>query len=100
VLVAIPGGLIAEAFESMTGVEGKTMIDATNRIGVGAPAGFTSNAEFVKSRTGGPTAKSFNVNFRVVAAPARRGPGPAEQPLVRRRGGTRGRRTAEPRRWL
>ncbi|HEY1516658.1 MAG TPA: hypothetical protein VGF91_09575 [Solirubrobacteraceae bacterium] len=39
------------------------MIDATNRIGVDAPGGFTSNAEFVKSRTGGPTAKSFNVNF-------------------------------------
>jgi hypothetical protein len=63
VLVAIPGGLIAEAFGGLTGVEGKTVIDATNRIGVGAPAGFASNAEFVKSRTGGPTAKSFNVNF-------------------------------------
>ena len=43
-------------------VEGKTVIDATNRIGVGAPDGFASNAEFVKFRTGGPTAKSFNVN--------------------------------------
>jgi predicted dinucleotide-binding enzyme len=63
VLVAIPGGSIAEAFERLTGVEGKTVIDATNRIGVGAPDGFASNAEFVKSRTGGPTAKSFNVNF-------------------------------------
>ena len=39
-----------------------TVIDATNRIGVGAPDGFASNAEFVKSRTNGPTAKSFNVN--------------------------------------
>ena len=27
------------------------------------PNGFPSNAEFVKSRTGGPTAKSFNINF-------------------------------------
>jgi hypothetical protein len=27
------------------------------------PDGFASNAEFVKSRTKGPTAKSFNVNF-------------------------------------
>jgi predicted dinucleotide-binding enzyme len=62
VLVAVPGGSIAEAFERLTGVEGKTVIDATNRIGVGAPGGFASNAEFVKSRTGGPTAKSFNVN--------------------------------------
>jgi predicted dinucleotide-binding enzyme len=63
VLVAVPGGSIAEALDLLTGVEGKTVIDATNRIGVGAPDGFASNAEFVKSRTGGPTAKSFNVNF-------------------------------------
>jgi predicted dinucleotide-binding enzyme len=62
-LVAVPGGAIAEAFDRLTGVEGKTVIDATNRIGVQAPDGFASNAEFVKSRTGGPTAKSFNVNF-------------------------------------
>src|SRR5271168_2777768 len=63
VLVAVPGGLIAEALDTLTGVEGKTVIDATNRIGVDAPEGFASNAEFVKSKTNGPTAKSFNVNF-------------------------------------
>jgi 8-hydroxy-5-deazaflavin:NADPH oxidoreductase len=63
VLVAVPGGSIAEALDTLTGVEGKTVIDATNRIGVDAPDGFASDAEFVKSRTGGPTAKSFNVNF-------------------------------------
>ena len=63
VLVAVPGGSIAEAFDRLTGVKGKTVIDATNRYGVGPPEGFASNAEFVKSRTGGPTAKSFNINF-------------------------------------
>jgi 8-hydroxy-5-deazaflavin:NADPH oxidoreductase len=63
VLVAVPGGSIVEALDRLIGVEGLTMIDATNRIGVDAPDGFASNAEFVKSRTGGPTAKSFNVNF-------------------------------------
>jgi 8-hydroxy-5-deazaflavin:NADPH oxidoreductase len=63
VLVAVPGELVVEALGRLTGVEGKTVIDATNRIGVGPPEGFASNAEFVKSRTGGPTAKSFNVNF-------------------------------------
>ena len=63
VLVAIPGGSIAEALDGLTGLEDKTVIDATNRIGVDAPNGFASNAEFVKSRTNGPTAKSFNVNF-------------------------------------
>src|SRR5215204_1829848 len=39
------------------------MIDATNRYGVSPPDGFASNAEFVKSMTNGPTAKSFNTNF-------------------------------------
>jgi hypothetical protein len=63
VLVAIPAGSIAEALGLLIGVAGKTVIDATNRIGVAAPDGFASNAEFVKSRTAGPTAKSFNVNF-------------------------------------
>ncbi len=63
VLVAVPGGEIAKAFDRLTGVKGKTVIDATNRYGVGPPEGFASNAEFVKSRTGGPTAKSFNINF-------------------------------------
>jgi 8-hydroxy-5-deazaflavin:NADPH oxidoreductase len=63
VLVAVPGGEIAEALEKLTGLGGKTVIDATNRIGVDPPPGFASNAEFVKSKTGGPTAKSFNINF-------------------------------------
>jgi 8-hydroxy-5-deazaflavin:NADPH oxidoreductase len=48
-------------------LEGKTVIDATNRIGVDPPDGFASNAEFVKSVTGGPTAKSFNINFASLA---------------------------------
>src|SRR5947207_3357029 len=64
VLVAVPGDAVAQALDSVKGVEGKTVIDATNRYGgVVPPDGFASNAEFVKSRTGGPTAKSFNVNF-------------------------------------
>ena len=63
VLVAVPGGAIAEAFDRLRGFEGKTMIDATNLYNVTPPGGFASNAEFVKSKTKGPTAKSFNVNF-------------------------------------
>jgi predicted dinucleotide-binding enzyme len=63
VLVAVPGGAIADAFERLREVEGKTMIDATNLYNVTPPEGFASNAEFVKSKTNGPTAKSFNVNF-------------------------------------
>src|SRR3954469_22582500 len=63
VLLAVPGGAIGEALDRLTGVEGKTMIEATNLYGVVPTGGFASNAEFVKSRTGGPTAKSFNINF-------------------------------------
>jgi 8-hydroxy-5-deazaflavin:NADPH oxidoreductase len=63
VLVAVPGGAIAEALDNVQGIEGKTVIDATNLLGVVPPEGFSSNAQFVKSRTNGPTAKSFNTNF-------------------------------------
>jgi len=64
VLVAVPGGAITEALDNVQGIEGKTVIDATNLWGSAEPpAGFSSNAEFVKSRTNGPTAKSFNTNF-------------------------------------
>lgn len=64
VLLAVPGGAVAEGLAAVGGLEGKTVIDATNLWG-GAepPAGFASNAEYVKSVTGGPTAKSFNINF-------------------------------------
>jgi predicted dinucleotide-binding enzyme len=63
VLVAVPGGAVGEALERVSGLEGKTAIDATNVVGTEPPGGFSSNAEYVKSRTGGPTAKSFNLNF-------------------------------------
>src|ERR687884_887015 len=66
VLLAVPGGAVADAFETVTGWEGKTVIDATNLVGASPPEGFASNAEYVKSRTGGPTAKAFNVNFAAI----------------------------------
>jgi predicted dinucleotide-binding enzyme len=66
VLVAVPGGAVADAFGTVGGWEGKTVIDATNLVGAEPPDGFASNAEFVKSKTNGPTAKSFNLNFAVL----------------------------------
>src|SRR3954467_4870373 len=62
-LIAVPGGSPADVFETVSGWEGKKVIDATNLIGADPPGGFSSNAEFVKSKTNGPTAKSFNLNF-------------------------------------
>jgi predicted dinucleotide-binding enzyme len=66
VLLALPGAAVASVFETVNGLEGKTVIDATNLIGAASPDGFASNAEYVKSRTGGPTAKSFNLNFAAI----------------------------------
>jgi hypothetical protein len=66
VLLAVPAGVIAEALERLEGIRGKTVIDATNLIGAAPPGGFPSNAEFVKSRTGGPTAKAFNLNYALL----------------------------------
>jgi predicted dinucleotide-binding enzyme len=63
ILVAVPGDKLAEALGKVKGIEGKTVIDATNLRNAKPPAGFASNAEFIKSRTNGPTAKSFNINF-------------------------------------
>jgi predicted dinucleotide-binding enzyme len=63
VLVAVPGGAVAEALDRVDGIAGKTAIDATNLFGAVPPDGFASNAEYVKARTNGPTVKSFNVNF-------------------------------------
>lgn len=63
VLVAIPGGAVGEAFGRLTGIEGKIVIDLSNRVGVDPPAGFASNAEYIKSKTVGPTAKAFNLNY-------------------------------------
>lgn len=63
VLVAVPGAAVGEALDNIQGIDGKTVIDATNLFGSEPPAGFRSNAEFVKSKTNGPTVKSFNLNL-------------------------------------
>jgi hypothetical protein len=61
-LVAVPGPEIANALGKVTGFESKTTIDATNAFR-GRNEDFESNAHEVKSIVGGPTAKSFNLNF-------------------------------------
>ena len=62
VLVAVPSGAIADALGKVTGIEGKVAIDATNAFN-GRDEAFDSLAHEVKSIVGGPTAKSFNINF-------------------------------------
>jgi predicted dinucleotide-binding enzyme len=62
VLVAVPGGSIADALAKVSGLAGKVAIDATNHFQGERPP-FDSLAHQVKSITGGPVAKSFNLNF-------------------------------------
>jgi 8-hydroxy-5-deazaflavin:NADPH oxidoreductase len=67
VLLAVPNEAIPDALAGVAGLDGKVVIDATNRVGARAPspppAGYPSTAEYVKAQTGGPTAKAFNLNF-------------------------------------
>jgi hypothetical protein len=61
-LVAVPGEAVADALANVRGIEGKTTIDATNAVR-GRDESYPSVAHQVKSIVGGPTAKSFNLNF-------------------------------------
>lgn len=64
VLLAVPGAAVEEALAGVTGLEGKVVVDATNRLGGQAPpAGHPSIAAYVQAVTGGPVAKAFNLNF-------------------------------------
>src|SRR5437588_1517343 len=62
VVVAVPPMEIGNALARVTGLHGKVTIDATNAYG-GRNEEFESLAHEVKSIVGGPTAKSFNLNF-------------------------------------
>lgn len=61
-LVAVPAPEIGNALGKVTGIEGKVTIDATNAAR-GRNEAFESLAHEVRSIVGGPTAKSFNLNF-------------------------------------
>lgn len=64
VLVAVPGDAVEAALATVNGLSNKTVLDATNLYGdVTPPAGAASNAQYIKSVTGGATAKVFNTNI-------------------------------------
>jgi predicted dinucleotide-binding enzyme len=65
VLLAVPSGSIADAVASVSGLEGKVVIDATNAFR-GRDEQWESLAHQVKSLTNGPVAKSFNLNFAAI----------------------------------
>ena len=62
VLVAVPSNQLADALGKVTGLEGKTVLDACNAF-TGRDEGFESLAHEVKSIVGGPVAKTFNANY-------------------------------------
>jgi predicted dinucleotide-binding enzyme len=64
-LVAVPSSSIGDALGKVSGIEGKLAIDATNAFG-GRNEEHESLAHEIKSLTGGPVAKSFNLNFAAV----------------------------------
>jgi 8-hydroxy-5-deazaflavin:NADPH oxidoreductase len=63
VLLAVPQAAIDDALGSVSGLEGKTLIDATNFIQGERPGGANSLAEHVKQRSGATVAKAFNTVF-------------------------------------
>lgn len=65
VLVAVPSAAIADALGKVQGLEGKTVVDATNHF-QGERPDFPSLAHQVKSITGGPVAKAFSLNFAAI----------------------------------
>lgn len=62
VVLTVPWSAIADALESVTGIDGKGVLDATN-FTRGERPDFPSLAHQVKSIVGGPVAKTFNLNF-------------------------------------
>jgi 8-hydroxy-5-deazaflavin:NADPH oxidoreductase len=62
VLVAVPSDRIAGALRNVTGLAGKVAIDATNAYS-GRDETYESLAHEVKSVTGGPVAKAFNLEY-------------------------------------
>ncbi len=64
-VVAVLSTAITDALSKVRGIEGKVAIDATNALH-GRNERFASLAHEVKALVGGPTAKSFNINFAVL----------------------------------
>jgi 8-hydroxy-5-deazaflavin:NADPH oxidoreductase len=60
VLLAVPSDAIPDALENVRGLEGKTLVDATNFIRGERPGGLDSLSAYVKQVTAAHVAKAFN----------------------------------------
>jgi predicted dinucleotide-binding enzyme len=70
-----------EALAGISGLGGKVILDATNRLAsqTPPPTGYDSIAEHVKATTGGPVAKVFNLNYGAILAQR---PAPRDDPAT------------------
>jgi hypothetical protein len=63
VLLAVPSGAIQDALASVSGLDGKVLVDATNLVQGERPGGLDSLAAYDKEVTGAHVAKAFNTVF-------------------------------------
>ena len=63
VLVAVLSEAVPDALGRVTGLEGKVVLDATNRMAAAPPPAMRRSPSTSRRSTGGPTAKVFNLNF-------------------------------------
>lgn len=63
VLLAVPSEAIGDALEGVSGLDGRTLIDATNFTRGERPGGLDSLSAYVKQITGANVAKAFNTVF-------------------------------------
>lgn len=100
VLVAVPGGAVADALDGVQGISGKTVIDATNLIGTEPPSGFASKCGVCEVADEWADGEVVQPQLCESVRQAGRGEVAAKQPLVGRREGARCRWASEPRRRL
>jgi 8-hydroxy-5-deazaflavin:NADPH oxidoreductase len=62
VLIAVPSDSVSDALATVTGLEGKTVIDTVNAF-KGRNEQYESFAHEIKAHTNGRAAKAFNANF-------------------------------------
>lgn len=72
VLLAAPGTVVPDALAGVSGLPGKVILDATNRLASQTPPpdGYESVAQYVKATTGGAVAKVLNPNYGAILAQA------------------------------
>ena len=94
-LLAVPGEAIADALDGLRGIEGKTLIDPTEPAGHIPARGLPLQRRIREVKDQRPDGEVVQRQPRLGLRTAWRDELYTEQPVVRRRGGARGRRATE-----